>query len=169
MIGTSFVTIWALFLPKVEHSLYFHKNNKSTGSNKLQYRTDVNTIVEDNVNVSRVSNEVQVQKIHKIIFDDFKFAYSNTYVVKNCFWWIVAVIGHIIVATYIQVLWEDVNTNEDDLMNGAVESMYTLCGAAGAFAIRNIQFNWKKYGDIIFTIGTFIMASLLLIIYSYPK
>lgn len=32
------------------------------------------------------------------------------------------------VATYIQVLWEDVNNDHVDLMNGAVESLYTLCG-----------------------------------------
>lgn len=32
------------------------------------------------------------------------------------------------VATYIQVLWEDVNQNEKELMNGAVESIHTLCG-----------------------------------------
>jgi len=32
------------------------------------------------------------------------------------------------VATYIQVLWDDVNQNKKELMNGAVESIHTLCG-----------------------------------------
>jgi len=93
-----------------------------------------------------------------MILDDFQSAYKNTYVVKKCFWWIIAVVGQIIVsdvllyfffllytfilfgtfkyffyqvATYIQVLWEDVNLmneNKIELMNGAVESIHTLCG-----------------------------------------
>jgi len=85
-----------------------------------------------------------------MIFHDFKSAYKNTYVVKKCFWWIFAFVGHFIVSTmytidpnwffllytylfskvglFIQVLWEDVNNNKKDLMNGAVESIHTLCG-----------------------------------------
>lgn len=41
-----------------------------------------------------------------------------------------------------------------------------IIGAAGAFAIGNLEYDWRKYGDITFTIGTFIMALLLFIIYS---
>ena len=33
-----------------------------------------------------------------MIFDDFQSAYKNTYVVKKCFWWIIAVVGHLIVS-----------------------------------------------------------------------
>lgn len=50
-----------------------------------------------------------------------------------------------------------------------IASLFTftyIIGAVGAFAIRNVQYDWRKYGDIIFTIGTFIMALLLFIIYS---
>lgn len=47
-IGTSFVTVWALFLPKVEHSLYFHRNNKeSTDNNKCEYQSNDITIPEN--------------------------------------------------------------------------------------------------------------------------
>lgn len=35
-LGTSFVTVWALFLPKVEHSLYFHRDTELTENNKCQ-------------------------------------------------------------------------------------------------------------------------------------
>jgi len=39
-----------------------------------------------------------------MIFDDFQSAYKNTYVVKKCFWWIVAVVGHIIVSVCVVLL-----------------------------------------------------------------
>jgi len=46
-VGTSFVTIWALFLPKVEHSLYFHRNKESTETHKCQYQSNEITIPEN--------------------------------------------------------------------------------------------------------------------------
>lgn len=163
--STSFVTLWSLVLPKVEHSLYFHRNKELTLSNKLQQ--PIGVIIDDNIsnNVPRTSKVNKFKEVKQMLFDDFQSAYKNTYVVKKCFWWIVAVVGHIIVSTYIQVLWEDVNQNKTELMNGAVESIYTLCGAVGAYAVGHLSYDWKKFGDIIFTAGTFVLALLLFIIY----
>lgn len=42
---------------------------------------------------------------------------------------------------------------------------YTIIGAAGAYAVGHLHYDWKKIGDIIFTLGTFVLALLLLIIY----
>lgn len=39
-----------------------------------------------------------IGEVQKIILNDFQFAYSNMYVVKKSFWWIVAVTGHILVS-----------------------------------------------------------------------
>lgn len=46
--GTSFVTIWALFLPKVNHSLYFHRNKED---NTIQHQLN-GIIVSDDACVS---------------------------------------------------------------------------------------------------------------------
>lgn len=43
------------------------------------------------------------------------------------------------VSTYIQVLWEDVNQNKKELMNGAVESIHTLCGIVPLFNYLNFN------------------------------
>ncbi|XP_025408125.1 folate transporter 1-like [Sipha flava] len=166
IISTSFVTVWALFLPKVQHSLYFHRNKKPSENGKSDYQINETNINDNTPNdVSKTSKVDKLREVKQIIINDFHSAYSNTYVLKKCFWWIVAVTGHLIVGTYIQVLWEDVNSNKDDLMNGAVESMHTLCGATGAYAVGHINYDWKKFGDIIFTIGSFVLAILLFVIY----
>lgn len=39
-----------------------------------------------------------IGEVQKMILNDFQFAYSNIYVVKKSFWWIVAVTGHILVS-----------------------------------------------------------------------
>ncbi|XP_026820186.1 folate transporter 1-like [Rhopalosiphum maidis] len=166
--STSFVTLWTLILPKVDHSLYFHRNKELTVNIKLEQSNGVT--IDDNVsnNVPKTSKINKFKEVKQMIFNDFQSAYKNAYVVKKCFWWIIAVVGQIIVATYIQVLWEDVNLmneNKIELMNGAVESIHTLCGAAGAYAVGHLSYDWKKFGDIIFTVGTFVLALLLFIIY----
>lgn len=49
-VGTSFVTLWSLVLPKVEHSLYFHRNKELTLNNKLQQ--PIGVIIDENISVS---------------------------------------------------------------------------------------------------------------------
>ncbi|XP_022173912.1 folate transporter 1-like [Myzus persicae] len=167
ILSTSFVTIWAFFLPKVKHSLYFH-TKKEFRENIQLHQSDNEVTIPENAanNVPKTSKLIKITKVKQMIFDDFKSAYKNTYVVKKCFWWIFAFVGHFIVGLFIQVLWEDVNNNKKDLMNGAAESIHTLCGAAGAYSVGHLHYDWKKFDDIIFTIGTFVLALLLFILYS---
>lgn len=165
--STSFVTVWSLFLPKVQHSLYFHRNDVSSENNRLPNQSHgINMPKHVSNNVQHISKVVSVKEVKQMIFNDFKSAYGDMYVAKKCFWWIFAVTGYIIVATYIQVLWEEVNNNKQDLMNGAVESLHTLCGAAGAYMVGLIYCDWKKFGDIVFSIGTLVLALLLFVIYN---
>jgi len=49
-VGTSFVTLWSLFLPKVEHSLYFHRNKELTVN--IQRHQSNGVAIDDNVSVS---------------------------------------------------------------------------------------------------------------------
>ncbi|XP_050433204.1 thiamine transporter 1-like isoform X2 [Adelges cooleyi] len=165
---TSFVTIWACFLPKVEHSVYFHKTD-STSARNSELKAQTNEVTA-NVNdpLNKKQKPATFNQVRLMLLNDFKSAYSNSYVAKKCFWWIAAITGYIIVATYIQVLWEDVakeNNSEKDLMNGAVESVHTICGAAGAYAVGYINYDWKTQGDIIFAIGSAVLAFFLYTIY----
>lgn len=41
----------------------------------------------------------------------------------------------------------------------------TIIGAAGAYAIGQIHYDWKKIDDILFGAGTLILALLLFLIY----
>ncbi|XP_050542876.1 thiamine transporter 1-like [Daktulosphaira vitifoliae] len=174
---TSFVTIWALFLPRVTTSVYFHRNNTvdnapkdlRIANDKTPIKIFIASIQNDEKKIKKTAtlNEVRI-----MLFNDFKSAFKNNYVAKLCFWWILSLSGYLIVATYMQVLWEDVakeNNSTQDLMNGAVESVHTLCGAAGAYAVGHVQYEWKKRDNILFAIGSSIMALLLYTLYYSHK
>lgn len=62
-LGTSFVTIWALFLPKVENSLYFHRNKQLTNHHNSESINDfIESNIPDNVfvsyNIKYISNNL---------------------------------------------------------------------------------------------------------------
>lgn len=44
------MTIWALFLPKVKHSLYFHRNKESTVNS--EFDQSVGVTINENTGVS---------------------------------------------------------------------------------------------------------------------
>lgn len=63
----------------------------------------------------------------------------------------------------MQLLWKEIDANETNLYNGAVEAAITLLGAVGAFVaglLDNKKF--KRYEIWILTIFTVIEAALLL-------
>lgn len=60
-------TIWAIFLPSVKNSLYFHRDNKST--------------------IPTNSKETAI----KLLWLHFKMAYSNPQVVKWSIWYSIGV------------------------------------------------------------------------------
>lgn len=62
------------------------------------------------------------------MWDDFKTAYSNKYLLKWSVWWAFATCGNLQVGNYIQPLWESdlPVSGGDHLYNGAVEATQTL-------------------------------------------
>ncbi|CAH1708864.1 unnamed protein product [Aphis gossypii] len=177
----SFTTIWAIFLPKVNQSLYFSNKKKveetSMGQstvtiyNPEKYK-DSQLSIEAAPNEEKVdkpeNNEVveAEQSLINTLYNDFKQSYSDPYVCKLCFWWAVAMGGYLQVYAYMTVLYSYVlEENEDTeftLYNGAAESLTTLIGALSAFAISKVKWNWYSVGDIFFTVGSVIAAIVLL-------
>lgn len=54
-------------------------------------------------------------------------AYSNSYIIKWSIWWALASAGQYQVVNYIQVLWEEINQeNQLEPYNGVVKALHTL-------------------------------------------
>lgn len=63
-----------------------------------------------------------------LVWEDFKLAYSNKYLLKWSVWWAFATCGNFQVGNFIQPLWQEIAPMEDTehLYNGVVEAAQTL-------------------------------------------
>ncbi|KAG0728020.1 Thiamine transporter 2 [Chionoecetes opilio] len=103
-------------------------------------------------------------RVLRRMWDDFKAAYSNMYLLKWSIWWAFATCGNFQVGNYIQPLWESVVPvgGEEELYNGAVEATQTLLSALSAFAVGYVHLNWELLGESMLAVISIIDGVLLL-------
>lgn len=140
-------TIWALFLPSAQKSIYFHRDaEKQALTSKSKY-----------------------QNAFILMKDHFTESFSNKYVAKWSVWWALATCGFIQVQSYMQPLWSEIHVDPgDSLHNGTVEAVLTLVGCFGALSISILKTNWKQKGELVLSLCS-ILAGGLLIISSQTK
>lgn len=78
-----------------------------------------------------------------MLWEHFIAAYSNKTVVLWSLWWALAMCGFLQVQTYIQFLWQEIDTDQENFYNGGVEAILTLFGALAAIAAGFL--NSKKF------------------------
>lgn len=127
-------TIWAIFLPSVKTSLYFHRNDKLTVS------SDENTA-------------------SKLLWLHFKMAYSNLEVVKWSIWYSIGLCGYVQIVTYCQVLWDFIDNSEEVIWNGAVEATLTLLGTVAALGAGLLTNERLKEKGRIWTLAILTVLS----------
>lgn len=93
-----FATIWAIFLPPVKTSLYFHRQSEKS------------SLVVDST--QNVKNRPAFDAF-KLLFSHFKSAYTNKKVLQWSFWYSMAMCGFLQVISYAQVLWSAIDNSEE--------------------------------------------------------
>lgn len=176
--GMIIVTLWSFFIPSVDHSIYFHKVEKKIIQINGNKDDPEDGKIEEKVfwkwiryffsrflvfmpffallfiQIITVVKSQKLSSVGKRLFNDFKMAYTNTYVLKWSLWWALALCGFFFVSrltiellneeetivqsnvifstqvnTYSQVLWQitaQEHGGEKYLMNGAIDSIYTI-------------------------------------------
>ncbi|XP_050735543.1 thiamine transporter 1-like [Eriocheir sinensis] len=157
LFNVSVAFIIACFLPPVSTSVYFHRQQyipTSEGESGLQL--DV-THRKASAGAGH-GLWMKFRRVLRLMWGDFKEAYTNKYLVKWSIWWAFATCGNFQVGNYIQPLWESVAPvgGEDHLYNGAVEATQTLLSALSAFGVGYLHLNWELLGE-----GTLAVISLL--------
>lgn len=133
-------TIWAIFLPTVKKTIYFHQSHDSKVLMDNKYKSAFN-----------------------LMRKHFKQLYTNMYVMKWSFWWSLATCGFIQVQTYMQSLWEEINDEETkSYYNGAVEAILTLLGFIGALIAGVSKVDWKNKGELILSLCSICEGALLI-------
>lgn len=114
-------TVVACLLPRVSRSIYFHQSSDRTEEDG----ESPNSVQEKNE--SKPPHQSTAARAYSLLWEDFRSAYSNPYLLKWSCWWAFAMCGYLQVSNYIQSLWEVIDSTEAAATyNGAVEAAHTL-------------------------------------------
>ncbi|TGZ56617.1 thiamine transporter 2 [Temnothorax longispinosus] len=174
-----FATVWSLFLPSVNQSMYFH--HTSSVSDEEQGKGALDHQSRHSSNLRKSSPSVENGKIrsccfvlsgasllckignaYALLWKHFVKAYTNYRVAKWSVWWALATCGYLQVINYIQLLWQTAVEPEDRIYNGAVDFIYAIVGAVTVFCVGRVQLNWTLLGDLTLSIFSLLEGGILL-------
>lgn len=112
-------TGWAVFLPTVRTSVYFHR--PIVDVDKIMYGEQQPAQHDPNKNSA-----------FHILWHQFRAGYTNRTVQLWSVWYAIGMCGYLQVIAYIQVLWTTIDSGQEMIWNGAVEALITLLGASVA-------------------------------------
>ncbi|CAG9858965.1 unnamed protein product [Phyllotreta striolata] len=133
-------TVWSLFLPSVQKSIYFHPEDDMV--------KPLN---------AKLSGAFHLMVSH------FKYSFTNMYVLKWSLWYALSTCGFIQVQTYMQPLWTViVNDPNKSIYNGAVEAVLTVVGFVGALIAGIFKTDWKVKGELTLTLCSLFQGFIML-------
>ncbi|XP_077296296.1 thiamine transporter 1-like [Arctopsyche grandis] len=141
-------TIWAVFLPSVDRSIYFHREVNTSTESKIDQETTSN-------------NPVPINGV-QLLWQHAKSAYSRKSVIAWSAWYAGSTAGFYQVQTYIQLLWIDVEPEQENIYNGVVEAILTVLGACGALLGGLKRFENKNVYNILPAFAAAIQAGAVL-------
>ncbi|XP_030565762.1 thiamine transporter 1 [Drosophila novamexicana] len=122
--------LWAIGLPRVEKSLYFHR--------KASASVEANTPVAPVDNIApkdakdapelSVAKKDRVQPI-QLLWAHFHSAYTNPMVLQWSLWYAISLAGYLQVTTYMQVVWKSFENEPTIVWNGGVDAALTALAA----------------------------------------
>ncbi|XP_050069788.1 thiamine transporter 1-like [Anopheles maculipalpis] len=165
-------TLWALFLPSVPNSMYFHRqtlpSQSSAGdSTAVQCTTISDTTVigdkqmkmvdvieDDNSDDSKPpmtpnrrvmsSFRSRLKGAFVLLWTHFRTSFTNRSVLQWSIWYALAMAGYIQILAYVQALWSSIDETQPAIWNGAVEAALTLLGAIVALLAGYLHSGFLK-------------------------
>ncbi|XP_055716077.1 thiamine transporter 1-like [Phlebotomus papatasi] len=113
-------TVWALFIPPVLTSVYFHRKASVQRNNNEFMSSEHELVIKKRKNAAI------------LIWRQFRRAYTNRKVLIGSFWFIFGMCGYLQFISYVQILWTAINVDKEEIWNGAVEAAMTILGAISA-------------------------------------
>ncbi|XP_063223776.1 thiamine transporter 2-like [Bacillus rossius redtenbacheri] len=158
-------TVWALLLPKVSHSMYFHRSAKEpsqTSADTAVVKDAADPVVAP---VGRLACGHKFSAAYRLLKKDLKEAYGNAYVVKWSAWWVMSGGCYVLAYTYNQIVYETILKESGELesakYNGAVEAISSLLGAAVAFGCGWLLLDWPRIGNLYLSVGCLFEGAMM--------
>ncbi|XP_058838438.1 thiamine transporter 1-like [Topomyia yanbarensis] len=123
--------------------------------------------VTDGSHTKSINNSPKVRfschRAGRLLWVHFITAYRNLTVVQWSLWWSLAMAGFIQVQVYVQLLWHDINENQEYLYNGGAEALLTLFGALSAIAAGYVANRiFEQWALWILTLCSALQGGLIL-------
>ncbi|KAJ8951851.1 hypothetical protein NQ318_019826 [Aromia moschata] len=135
-----FATAWAVLLPPVKKSIYFHREETEKRPLRAKFGAAFHLMAGHFVN-----------------------SFSNGCVLKWSLWFALSTCGFIQVQTYMQPLWAAIVDDSDRaIFNGAVEAVLTVIGFLGALLAGVLRVDWKTKGELLLTVCSLLQGFLML-------
>uniref|UniRef100_A0A182QBU7 Reduced folate carrier n=1 Tax=Anopheles farauti TaxID=69004 RepID=A0A182QBU7_9DIPT len=138
-------TAWALFLPSVQTSMYFHRRAPAIDEYREDFTnsdipeqtlskevTTVNgAIADDRSDSSKAMPPFRsrMKNAFLLLWTHFRTSFTNRSVLQWSVWYALAMAGYIQILAYVQALWSSIDETQPAVWNGAVEAALTLLGA----------------------------------------
>uniref|UniRef100_A0A182W031 Uncharacterized protein n=1 Tax=Anopheles minimus TaxID=112268 RepID=A0A182W031_9DIPT len=145
-------TLWALFLPSVPTSMYFHRqapisegqqqpNSITVPCTVADKQTKMMDALEDDRSddskpppastdrSSQLSFRSRLKGAFVLLWTHFRVSFTNRSVLQWSIWYALAMAGYIQILAYVQALWSSIDETQPAVWNGAVEAALTLLGA----------------------------------------
>lgn len=95
-------TVWAVCLPNVQTSLYFHRNVESDDD-----------LMNENAGAKKEIRKNRCSHAFRLLWSQFRSAYTNVNILLWSLWYAVAMCGYLQVISYIQVLWTEIDNSQE--------------------------------------------------------
>jgi thiamine transporter 2/3 len=132
-------TLWACLLPPVKESIYFQSEE-----------------------VGLLPFSKKVMSAFVVIKGHFTQAFTNSRVVKWGMWHGLTVAGYTAMENYIQALYSLLQTEDEDLYNGAVIAVQTFIGFCASLLAGYVSVTWRNKLDV--ALAAFSLVEGILVI-----
>ncbi|XP_060646188.1 thiamine transporter 1-like [Drosophila nasuta] len=131
--------LWAFSLPKVDKSLYFHREAYLTEATPTIARPksgeqQKSAVTETETEICQPPKIQGQSSAGALLWQHFHNAYTNPRVVQWSLWYAIGLAGYLQVTYYMQVLWKVIEPEPQIAWNGAVDAVLTALAALCALA-----------------------------------
>lgn len=118
------------------------------------------------VGTTKPLSEVKThQNAYRLLWTHFKSSYSSIEVIQWSLWYALGSCGFVQITTYIQVLWNTIDDQQDVIWNGAVEASVTLLSAIVTLFAEKIQNSLLSNSSSLWTLTSLtVLEGLTLIL-----
>lgn len=121
-------------LPAVGVSLYMWKIDDSDAEAKDGREVELE--------MKDIKPKFSWDRASKLLWNHFIVSYSNRTVLIYSIWWALSTAGYLQIISYVQLLWQQIDPDQENFYNGGVEASLTLFGALSASLVSSTSINF---------------------------